>query len=261
MTEEEILFLLNSELDGEIAEPDRLLLAEHLAREPGARVVQQELNALNTLLAGVPEVEPPEGLCIEIINRLPTLASAESGSPRSAKVYRLWPRSVKESLKPVLSLAATVIVAVALVQLVPDSFDPREIEQASGTMVQPAAGSLVIEQSGLSASVSITPSDTSLLVDVKLDSAINTSTLIEVPKNQYSLKPPGGQGPGAPGVKINNYSLEISSVGTFEARVLLERADELVQAGEDTIRVRFMQAGRTVHESTLRIPEQKQPQR
>ena len=252
MNDREFIELINVDIDGVLDSASRARLEQHLAEHPEADRQRAELRALDNLLTALPEEEPPADILDKVMAAREPSAKRESRP--QAKVHQLFP----SSLKPVLSMAAAILVAVALVNLAPSSFDPTDMKQASGTVVKAPDGVLLVERPGLSASVSLEPVDKAVRLIIKLDSISMTSTLIEVPEELYQLQPDPAAGTALKGVILKGNSLIINSVGKYEATALLQPARGRTISGnqENSIRVQFMQDHRVKHESMLELPAQ-----
>lgn len=204
---------------------------------------------LNNLLAELPPAEPPEGLRERILQNLP-IKEVSTDKPASARIYQL-PVAVR---KPLLSMAAALLLAVALVQLAPENFDTGDMQQVSATLVKSPTDYLAIELPGLTASVDLKPAADNFTIEVKLESAIATSTLIEAPDAGYTLTLAGDNTQPGARIEVNNNALLITGAGNVETIARLELTPGQTPTGESSIRVVFKQQGRVVHESRLLVP-------
>ena len=74
--------LINAEIDGEISAEDRILLEEHVAQDPDARALRDELSDLCAKLDGVEFIPPPAHLRHVILNTVSPQIDSQTTSGR-----------------------------------------------------------------------------------------------------------------------------------------------------------------------------------
>jgi len=200
---------------------------------------------LDSELAKFRELPPPNGLKEAIVNQL-TVSAAESNV--SDLSYRLSERA--NWLKPALSLAATITVAVVLWQAMTINPDIDDSSQVTGTMISPIPmDSIHVDEPGLNAYVGFKTTGERLTLELRINSSTDTSVSIEVPSDSYKLVRPDES------VEIEAENpFMVDSAGQMEMNAVLIPTDVAGSAPiNETIRVKFTQDGVTYIEE-LRIP-------
>ncbi len=245
MIEEKYQDLINASLDGELGHEEAEILADYLVGHPEAQAYKDELKSLDSELAKFREIPPPNGLKEAIVNQL-TVSAAESNV--SDLSYRLSERA--NWLKPALSLAATITVAVVLWQAMTINPDIDDSSQVTGTMISPIPmDSIHVDEPGLNAYVGFKTTGERLTLELRINSSTDTSVSIEVPSDSYKLVRPDES------VEIEAENpFMVDSAGQMEMNAVLIPTDVAGSAPiNETIRVKFTQDGVTYIEE-LRIP-------
>jgi anti-sigma factor RsiW len=155
MLKDRIIYLINAELDGELARGEREELDAALSESEEARIMQRELRRVANLVEGLPEREPPVGLTNRIVSRV-TLPEVS----RISRVSR-WFRPFQPA--PVsLAFAAGLLLTVTYYELSGRGRPAIDLSSMVGSMVSHPEGrsaslldSILVESPGLSGRVDL----------------------------------------------------------------------------------------------------------
>ncbi len=137
MNEELLLDLINRDIDGMLDEAETRTLREELRRNPEARKLHGELQAMNKRLGAFEDLEPPADFHKSVMRKLPgdvvqrrnpvKNAAAENGLSRLLKSFFSAP------WRPALVGAAAVVLVVFLLK---PGGTPSDTDSMPGTMIE-----------------------------------------------------------------------------------------------------------------------------
>lgn len=235
--------LIQSDLDGFLAESDRAELQALLDSSEEARLFRDEMLKLNSILDGVPDLEPPAGLHHRILDTIELPPSPH------------WLARLKNWLQPVsygLAVAAGMLITVGVVKLLPIS--DREMTSLVGTMVKQGDGlktaahsQLGVDLDAVAGSILLKDLDGTLALQFDLDSSKSVEITVDL---QHSGLVFGGFADNTRGVdvfEVSGGNLRVLNEGAQQFVVFLKRT-AAVTAG-------IRELGVTISQDSLRIFE------
>lgn len=177
MPDERVLYLVNAEIDGELAPEERAELESALRSSAEARATQLALQKLATLMDGVPAQEPPAGLAHRIVEQIRLPARQAAGAQRFSLAGLL---SSLASARAGLAFAAGLVLAVGFYEVTRLGGESVDLSQVVGAMVAAPEGSaaqtqqkdrLSITGPGLSGTVSLGEMGTYVVLSFDFESA------------------------------------------------------------------------------------------
>ncbi|MFV8819675.1 anti-sigma factor family protein [Haliea sp. E17] len=148
-------WLLNAELDNELAPNDRAELETLLAAQPQLQVQRLELRQLAQGLASVPDIDPPPGLAERITSEVRLVRRR-----RFRWTLPRWCRPV--NALPFASCAAAIMLAAGAFWILQHEPLPDDVSDMVGSLLHdpkqsplPAGERLRLNQSGVSADVAL----------------------------------------------------------------------------------------------------------
>jgi len=146
------LDLINAEIDGINSEGERSRLQDLLAGDAAARECFARMIELTETLAGVKEVDPPDGLRHDIMRSVRAARTQPGGDARSW-LQALWPGG-RALLRYGYAFAAGLILGLSGIQwYVTETMDVRPVasSEVAGTITAPGipSGSEIVQRSTL----------------------------------------------------------------------------------------------------------------
>jgi len=185
MLEERTIYLINADIDGELAADERADLDVILESSNEARAMRAELLRLSNLLESMPEQLPPPELSKQILNKL-ALQPRASNFSLSGLFASFQPATAG------LAFAAGLLMTVGFYELSPNGQSLSETASMVGTMVasQPGGPDLLkkdvlLKGDGFTGTVSLRSTDGVYVLNFDLDS--EEMTEIEVGLDQTGL--------------------------------------------------------------------------
>lgn len=186
MHEKELDDLIQAELDGNIAPAERRSLEQYLGRSTEARILHEEMRALQQILDQRAQMEPPASLRERIREQVERHSKRSrvltphfgSAGDKGARLVRL-----------ALAAAAVLVLAVLVVPSLMTDVDP---EQLQGTMAAPAgpestSRSISVSGQGVAGTIFTTSNADGLTVRVALESPAPGHVITEFDTNQIRL--------------------------------------------------------------------------
>ena len=178
MIEDKYIDMINADFDGELDATEVELLGQYLASSEEGKAYRDELVALGMKLkecfgeSASPPADLRESIVTALLANHPASATIDTAKVVKGKFSPVW-------LKPALALAASVLVAAFLFQLTPDSIGVDEGDGVTGSMVKSTLQeSLKVDQPGLTAHIGLRRAQTTLILEIEVESETNTSTCI-----------------------------------------------------------------------------------
>lgn len=263
MLQERVLYLINAEIDGELASAERTELDSILRSSPEARTTQAELQKLATLMDAMPEREPPAGLASRILQqtRLP------ARQPVRASKWSL--AGLVASFQPApagLAFAAGLLLTVGFYEATQNSGEAPDLSQMVGTMIASPAStpaqqkdSLSIVAPGLSGTVSLGAIGEFMVLNFDLQSVQQTEILVGLSAAGLGF---GGIAHASAAGNVVDESYEVSG-GTLRVTnpgshpfVVFLRRSGVKNPGAQSIGVEVTRSGESVYEGSLRFEGQ-----
>jgi len=241
MLEERTIYLINADLDGELAPDEKTELETILEASAEARAMRAELLRLNNLLDSLPEQSPPPGLSRQLIDTL--LPPPGAGGFKLSGFF--------SSFQPVtagLAFAAGLLLTVGFYELSPRYQSAGDTANMVGTMVASQVDStgllkndLFLKGDGFSGTLSLRETDGIYVLNFDLDS--NNETEIEVGLERTGLsfggfaEVKGDANKVFDTVAISGGTLRVVNQGRQQFAVFLHEngPDQAIDAGSITV--------------------------
>lgn len=172
MIKKKYIELINRGIDGDLSGRESTRLQNLLAKNPEARKLHRDLDALSNVLHSVDDVEPSSHLKKHILNALPLNAHA----PREKRSLL---RSLRSTFEPRLSVKYAYVFSVGLIvgvigYALIDRASLFDISDLYGTMGVPKSyeniGDIAVDLNGVHGTFNIKHSKDILLAEVNLSS-------------------------------------------------------------------------------------------
>jgi hypothetical protein len=205
--------LIHERIDGVIDDAGRAELEAVLARDPETRKIADELGALNELLAGVPDEEPPATLAGDVMaavrnQRIQAPASFAAGSASRRRVI---------FARVGIGIAAALAAIFAFVPSLRDSIDPGD---SAGTMIERAgelrpAREIPIRAERISGTIRVTPQEDRVSVLLEFDVAATRQLRVSFDPARVApeISAPAGGEPG-PDSATRNFTIDAAGRST-----------------------------------------------
>ena len=251
MTEDNKLELVSAAMDGELDADERRELDALLESSAEARELKAELDQLDSMLKGVPELEPPASLHDRIM--------ADAHPPRAAsKASALdWLRQLTPGAGLRYAIAASVgaIVAAAVITFPAPQSVPMDVSDLVGAMAPGSDSSELASfdyvEDGIDCTVQLRRSDGKLLLDIQAE----TSEPVDI---AVSL---GGAGlwPQAMAqfegqhrsIAFSGQDFEFQVHGRQRTSILLRRVDGPMSHGKADITIKYSVGDRLLRQGVL----------
>jgi hypothetical protein len=249
MNDKRILELINAGIDGELNEVEQAELQQILDQSPQARALNLELQSLATVIAELPQREPPENLRNNILKNV-----ILPGKPK--KTFTLFRLPAVAGYG--LAAAAGLAMIIGVYQFGPRDSSPEEISRMTGTIVElPAveAGlvldSFTIEQEMISGKVSLLGSGDDFILDFNFDSSADLDVVIEFVENdlEFGGFSKNGNDPGE--VNMAGGAIRINTLADDRFTLNLHRIDGFAKSKSVRITTKIYKAGARIHEGEL----------
>jgi hypothetical protein len=263
MLQERVLYLINAEIDGELASAERTELDSILRSSPEARTTKAELQKLANLMDAMPEREPPAGLTSRILQqiRLPTR--------RPVRASRWSLAGLVASFRPAqagLAFAAGLLLTVGFYEATQSSGEAPDLSRMVGTILASPAStpaqqkdSLSIVAPGLSGTVSLGAIGEFMILNFDLQSVQQTEIMVGLAEAGLGF---GGIAHASAAGNVVDESYEVSG-GTLRVTnpgshpfVVFLRHPGVQHPGAQSIGIQVTRSGERVFEGSLRFEGQ-----
>jgi hypothetical protein len=263
MLQERVLYLINAEIDGELAPQEQTELESILQSSVEARATQAELQKLANLMAAMPEQEPPADLASRVVKqiRLPVR--------RTVGASRFFLSGLLTAFQPAqtgLAFAAGLLLTVVIYESTQRDGEPVDLSQMVGTMVANPAStpaqqedSLSISAPGLSGTVSLGATGEFMILRFDLESVQQTEILVGLAEAGLGF---GGIAHASASGNAVNESYEVSggtlrvvNPGSHPFVVFLRRTG-VPNPGAQAIGIEVLRSGQSVFEGSLQFESQ-----
>jgi len=257
MRNKEVIDLIHKDLDGVNPRDDSARLKRHLAENPQAHQLYNELEELSRTLAVVEEVDPPPTLKPAVFRALHQSAQppAQRGGVVEALRTLLQPRG---ALRYAYAFSFGLLVGLLIHVLYSSdySLDSFDTSKVSGTLIlSEPAGSFEngepIHQNLGHAQVEITPkwSPSVQAIDLHLTSEEPVTAVIEVDPNNTDVRAVRQFAGPTDRLVIRDAAIEVHSAGnTLYTFFMTPKASEITP-----VQVRILDAGTLLYETSVSL--------
>ncbi len=169
MIEQKYIELIHADVDGEISDSQREELKRHLATNPDARKMHEDMVQLGAMLDRVSELDPPADLASKIVESTGQDAARQRTAPRSQRKVKQVPYALAASV------AVAAVLYFALTQMPPmdDSDVTGTIGRGRPAVLEHASrvDGFGLDLGDLSGSVDLHRTDQRFVVEVNISSA------------------------------------------------------------------------------------------
>lgn len=252
MTDDRELELISAAVDGELAAGDQADLDALLESSAEARAFKSELEQLDSLMSGIPDLEPPEFLHDSIMARTKV-------ARRKASFFDfLAALRPGAGLRYALAAAAGALVVVIMFQNRTMLSDDSYITDLVGTMAPGNAAaeaeivdSFSFHQDGLESLVLLQRSQGFMILVVR----VNATTLVDISVDLTGA----GLEPDAiaqinsdfESIAIAGQAINMRAIGKQRMSILLRRVDDMESAGKATITFEYSNEGKLLQRRSL----------
>lgn len=251
MTDDNKLELVSAAIDGELDDGEQRELDVLLNSSKEARDLKADLEQLDSMLKGVPELDPPESLHASI------MAETEPRpAPGKSSAFDWLLQSLPGAgLRYALAAAAGAIVAAVIITTPPPQSASMDIADLVGTMA-PGAGANVLasfsyDEGEVDCTVQLRLSDGRLFLDIQADTVEPLD--IAVSLDGAGLWPQAmAQFEGQHrSIAFTGQEFELQAQGRQRTSILLRRIDERTSHGKADITIQYSIAGRLLRQGVL----------
>ncbi|MCH8866353.1 MAG: hypothetical protein IID58_05815 [Proteobacteria bacterium] len=252
MTDDRELELISAAVDGELAAGDQAKLDALLESSAEALAFKSELEQLDSLMRGIPDLEPPAFLHASI------MARTKVARPNPSFLEFLSALRPGAGLRYALAAAAGALVVVIMFQNRTMLSDGSYISDLVGTMAPGNASteadiidSFSFRQDGLESLVQLQRSQGFMILVVRVDAT--TPVDISVDLTGAGLEPDALEQINSDfeSIAIAGQTLHLRAVGEQRMTILLRRVDDAAFAGEATIVLEFSSDGKLLQRGAL----------
>lgn len=248
------LDLINRAVDGDLDAAESAELERLLAASAEARKLKQDLEAMESVLRSIPEVQPPAALNARLLHALPGKLPGTAGK-RWRWLHDLQPGS---GLRYALAAAAGALV-VAIVFTGPDSINQSADPAALvGTMIPKSARDPVDVistydfHSNTSASrVQLQRFDDSILLDVSIDAATPLDVTIGLADTGLEPDALAQFNSEIESIAMSGSEIRLRADGQQQLSILLRRAGSAAPANPADIALEFSSEGQVLEQGSL----------
>jgi hypothetical protein len=263
MLEERVLYLINAEIDGQLAAAERPELEASLRSSAEARAMHAELRKLANAMEAMPQQAPPADLTRRILQQIRLPARR----PVAASRFSL--AGLLASFQPAqagLAFATGLLLTVGAYEATSRSGQKVDLSQVVGTMVANPAGTatqqtdnLSIWAPGLSGTVSLSALGEFMLLNFDLESAQETEILVGLAETGFGFGGIAHTSAAGTAVdesyEVSGGALRVMNPGSHPFVVFLQRSGADAP-GAEAIAIEVMRAGERVFEGSVRIERQ-----
>lgn len=248
MINERIEDLVQTDLDGELAEPVREELESALAGSEAARQLQGELQELRETLSDVEPLEPPPGLHKRIVDGI-----VLPGNPGRGFSFLQFPGFVRYGL----TAAAGLLLAVGLYEFRPGAFPAGDLDNMVGTIMkdQQVQGarldSFSFDVENLSSTVSLLERDDGLVLEVQLDSQEPIEITMDFTSDGLMFDAIAQMQSDLNSIEFADQAVQVKGKGRQHFAVMLHREEAATVSDEASIKLQFSRNGNLVKEGVL----------
>lgn len=251
MIDERTEQLIQADLDGELDEAGRSELEAALAGSEGARRFRSEMSRLAGRLDSIAEVDPPEGLYDQIIERV--------ALPRESGLRRLLDFAAMPAfMRYGFATAAGLLLAVVIYENGRELSGSQDFSSMVGTMTlggpegyTRVLDSFSFENEGVSGSASFERRNGAYVVQIRLDSADDVDFRVDFAGGGLSLNAFAQMDSELRSLQYADDIVSGSGTGHQRFVVLLHRDDGGVQDAGGSIGLAFSRRGEVFHEGRL----------
>lgn len=254
MNDDRALELLSAAADGELGADDRAELDQLLLSSTEARESKAELEALDSLLKGLPELEPPAYLHAQIMAR----ANPTTPPQRPAKFAWLGALVPGAGLRYALAAATGALVAAIFITTGSMLSDPDDVTDLVGTMAPNAASantdvidSFAFRDAGFESDVQLERSNGSLFLNVQMSTAAPLEISVDMAGAGLKADAIAQIESDFDLISLVDQALSLRAVGEQRLTILLRRVDDTASAEEAKISLEFSSDGRLLQRGTL----------
>jgi len=264
MTDDRAMQLVSAAVDGKLDADEQAELEQLLESSTVASEFKQDMEQLDSLLAGLPELDPPEPLHERIMARAPSDAAQSKASILSLLRLPPFGSGMRYALAGTgmrYALAATSGAIIAAIFMSSQSLMPAttDISELVGTMAPNAASadantldSFAFHQDGLVSLVRLERSTNNYLLDIQVEAAkplditvdmtgagVHTDAMAQI-DSEFDL------------IAISNQTLKLRALGQQRLTILLRRVDDEVIHEDASISLEFSSDGKLLQQGELR---------
>ncbi len=264
MTDDRAMQLLSAAVDGTPDADEQAELEQLLESSAAAREFKQDLEQLDSLLGGLPELDPPEPLHERIMAQAPSQVAQSKPSILSWLRLPAFGSGMRYALAGTgmrYALAATSGAIIAAIFMSSQSLMPAatDISELVGTMAPNAAtadantlDSFAFDQDGLASLIRLERSNDNYLLDIQVDAAkplditidmtgagVHTDAMAQI-DSEFDL------------IAISNQTLKLRALGQQRLTILLRRVDDETFLEDASIALEFSSDGKLLQQGELR---------
>lgn len=254
MNGDRALELLSAAADGELGADEQAELDQLLESSTEARESKAELDALETLLKGLPELEPPASLHTQIMAR----ANPTTPPQEPAKYDWLGALVPGAGLRYALAAATGALVAAIFFNTGSMLSGPDDTTDLVGTMApNPASAntdvldSFTFREGAFESSVKLERNNGTLFLDVQMNAAAPLDISVDMTGAGFHADAIAQIDSDFDSISLVDRALSMRAVGEQRLTILLRRVDDAAPAGEANITLEFSSDGRLLQRGTL----------
>lgn len=254
MNGDRALELLSAAADGELGADEQAELDQLLESSTEARESKAELEALESLLKGLPELEPPASLHTQIMAR----ANPTTPPQRPAKYDWLGALVPGAGLRYALVAATGALVAAVFMNTDSMLSGSDNTTDLVGTMAPNATSantdiidSFSFRDDGFESNVQLERSNGTLFLNVQMNAAAPLDISVDMTGAGVQADAIAQIESSFDSISLVDHSLFMRAVGEQRLTILLRRVDDAASAEEANITLEFSSNGRLLQRGAL----------
>jgi hypothetical protein len=250
MNDERIIELINAGIDGEINDSEKSELQNILNESSEARELQAGMQALANTLSDLPQHEPPDNLRTQILenSNLPGRRSSPSSLFELPAIARYG-----------LAFAAGLMLMVGIYQFGPRESTPEDLSRMTGTIsTQDALGDAVlidnymVDQQGISGSVSLQTHGDAYVVDFDLQSSMAVEVLVKFAAEGLQFDRLVQSDNKVVTATVADGSVRLNSSGNRQFSIYLDRREDSPADQKVELTTEIYGSGTRLHQGVLK---------
>ena len=264
MTNDRAMQFVSAAVDGELDADEQAELAQLFESSAEAREFKQDLEQLDSLLGGLPELAPPEPLHERIMAQAPSQAAQGKSSILSWLRLPPFGSGMRYALAGAgmrYALAATSGAIIAAIFLGSESLLPAttDISDLVGTMAPNSAtadantlDSFTFHGDELESLVRLERSNDNYLLDIQVEAAKPLDITVDMTSAGVHTDAIAQIDSKFESIAISNQTLQLRALGQQRLTILLRRVDDETFLEDASISLEFSSDGKLLQHGELR---------
>lgn len=256
MSLERAFELLSAAADGVLTSDEKVELDELLSESAEARKLQGELNQMNKLLDGLPNLDPPAVLRDEIMQK------AALPRPKAKATWSLsdWFRSLTlaSMLRYGVSAAFGALLVIAIYESRPNFGPSPDFADLVGSMAPNAGDTDIldrfsVDETGVLSIARLEQRGDSLVLDIRIDTKQLVEVAVDFAASGFEIEALAQTQSNFESIQFADQVLRIKGRGQRRFAVLLRKGDDTSLASEANINLEYSSNGILLQQGTLKV--------